>query len=162
MHRLAIAMTISAALLASGCDRKPEKKESQQVSVSRDSGKITIQSDNGKTKVEIATADSGLTAKLPDFVQLYPGAKIVSNMQGSAETGMSGGVIFTVKDTPDAVIAFYRSKAKAEGMTEAMNMQSNGARVFIASAKDKQHSLHVSAAPSEDGGSQVSVFWSGK
>ena len=162
MNRLAIGTAVAVALLVSGCDQKPEKKESEHVSISRDGGKITIQSDNGKAKVEITTGDKGLTAKMPGFVSLYPGAKVQSNMQGAAASGMGGGVIFTAKDAPETVIAFYRDKAKAEGMAETMVMQREGTHIFVATAKAGKRSFHVSAAPGEDGGSQVSLFWSGE
>lgn len=161
MHRPLIGTVIAATLIVGGCDRKPEKKESDHVSISRDSGKITIQSDKEHAKVEIATGNEGLAAKLPAFVPLYPGAKVQSHLQGMNDQGEGGGVVYTARAAPSAVIAFYRGKAKAEGMAETMVMQSSDTHVFVATAKDGKRSFHISATPGEDG-SQVSVFWSGK
>lgn len=160
MHRLAVGTLVAASLVLGGCDRKPEKKESEHVSVSRDSGKITIQSDQGHAKVEIATEGGNLASQLPSFVPLYPGAKVQSRMQAASEGGKGGGIVYTAKAQPDAVIAFYRDKAKAEGMVERMVMRSEEAHILVAAAKDNKHSFRVSATPAE-GGSQVSVFWSG-
>jgi hypothetical protein len=80
-------------------------------------------------------------------------------MHGAGDGGEGGGIVFTTSDSPDAVIGFYKKKAKDTGMQETMSAQSGGTDIFVATAKEGGNSFHVSATPA-DGKTQVSLFWS--
>jgi hypothetical protein len=51
---------------------------------------------------------------LPDYVKLYPGAQPMMNMN----LGVLMSEVETTTDTPDTVMAYYRSEAAADGLTE--------------------------------------------
>jgi hypothetical protein len=51
---------------------------------------------------------------LPDYVKLYPGAQPMMNMN----LGVLKSEVETTTDTPDTVMAYYRSEAAADGLTE--------------------------------------------
>lgn len=160
MHRLLIGTAIAASLIVAGCDQKPDKdKSADHVRIDQHAGKVTIQTDNGEAKFEMATNGESLKAELPSFVPAYPNGKIQSTMAGPSGGGQGGGIVFTTPDAPDAVIAYYKQKAKAAGMEETMNMQTAETLIFAATNKSTKNSLHVSAIKGDDG-SQVSLFWS--
>jgi hypothetical protein len=51
---------------------------------------------------------------LPDYVQLYPGAQPMMNMN----MGVLSAEVETTTDTPDTVMAYYRTQAAANGLIE--------------------------------------------
>jgi hypothetical protein len=158
MRALSIGIAIAIGLAIGGCDQKSEKKK-DHVSITGGGHKITIQSDKGQAKVEIATDEKGLSVKTPDFVSIYPGAKVLSSLTGADDSANGGGVAYTTSASPADVIAFYRKKAKAEGMKETMNAEMGGTRILAAKNEKTGESFHVNAVPS-DGGTQASLFWS--
>jgi hypothetical protein len=58
--------------------------------------------------------DSSPPKDLPDYVKLYPGAQPTMTMG----LGPLSSEIETTTDKPDAVLAFYRTQAAADGLTE--------------------------------------------
>src|ERR1700723_1809182 len=58
--------------------------------------------------------DSSPPKDLPDYVKLYPGAQPMMTMQ----IGPLSSETETTTDKPDAVIAFYRTQAAADGLPE--------------------------------------------
>ena len=58
--------------------------------------------------------DSSPPKDLPDYVKLYPGAQPMMTMQ----VGPLSSETETTADKPDAVIAFYRAQAAADGLPE--------------------------------------------
>ena len=58
--------------------------------------------------------DSSPPKDLPDYVKLYPGAQPMMTMQ----VGPLSSETETTADKPDAVIAFYRTQAAADGLPE--------------------------------------------
>jgi hypothetical protein len=58
--------------------------------------------------------DKNAPKDLPGYVKLYPGAQPTATMSmGPLSTEME-----TTADTPEAVMAFYRSQAAADGLVE--------------------------------------------
>jgi len=51
---------------------------------------------------------------LPPYVHLYPGARQMMNMSLGPETAD----LMTTTDSPDQVIAYYRTQAATDGLTE--------------------------------------------
>jgi hypothetical protein len=58
--------------------------------------------------------DSSPPKDLPDYVKLYPGAQPTMTMA----LGPLSSEVETTPDKPDAVIAFYRTQAASDGLTE--------------------------------------------
>lgn len=64
--------------------------------------------------------NSGKPANLPDYAEIYPGAKIVTKIDRLSNTGEFNNasmVLFDTPDSTDAVADFYRSSAAKHGLT---------------------------------------------
>jgi hypothetical protein len=58
--------------------------------------------------------DKNPPTDMPDYAKLYPGAQPTANMSiGPMKSEME-----TTTDSPDTVIAYYRTQAAADGLTE--------------------------------------------
>jgi hypothetical protein len=132
-------------------------------SMTGDTNHMTITGSNGE-KVEIGT---GSSAKLPDYLPMYPGGTVTSSFTGSGKDGGGGVVVFHAKGAdPAAVIAFYKDKAKGAGMTDKMSMDMGGTQTYVASnedsdagkAKGGKKTLTVSATKKDDG-TDVQLTW---
>jgi hypothetical protein len=107
----------------------------------------------------VASAPAPVTCKsLPDFVAIADGATISLCTQGdtsgtsSATKRTSGTVIFTVPKAPDAVLAWYRDKAKQAGMADGLVTSSS----YSARAVHRNVMVMVQA---EGSGTQVTLNW---
>ncbi len=167
---------IAAALTLAGCG-KHDQNSSTTTTANSDgttttttttssgggANHMTITGSNGE-KVEIGT---GSSAKLPDYLPMYPGGAITSSFTGSGKDGGGGVVVFHAKGAdPAAIIAFYKDKAKAAGMADKMNMDMGGTLTYVASNEDTdagkvkggKKTLTVSATK-KDGGVDVQLTW---
>jgi hypothetical protein len=76
-------------------------------------------------------------------------------------TGPGGLITFTTDAAPETVVAFYRQRAEAAGLSPVMAMNQGEARAYGAAArKDKGASLQVVASPGESGLTSVQLSWS--
>jgi hypothetical protein len=95
---------------------------------------------------------------MPAYVKLYPGSTQVMNMSLGGVTADA----FTTTDTPDTVIAFYRTQAASDGLTEtnAPNKPATAPDQKQAAFTDPtQDKLLVVVAKPQTGGSMVSLTW---
>ena len=60
---------------------------------------------------------------MPDFAPLYPGAQVYSSIGRGTGPDAAGTVSFSSKDKAEDILAFYREKAKAAGMEEALDAE---------------------------------------
>jgi hypothetical protein len=67
--------------------------------------------------------DSSPPKDLPDYVKLYPGAQPMMTM----DIGPLSSETETTTDKPDAVIAFYRTQAAADGLPETQSTPTGNA-----------------------------------
>lgn len=117
-------IAVAALLLAlAGCGEKEKasgtvvgpdgEKATYKVTEKDGESKLTVKSDKGTA--EISTGTDGTA--LPDGFTLYPGATVTSSMRmKAAGEGKSSTVLsFETADTPDKVVAFYRSDAQKAG-----------------------------------------------
>lgn len=118
--------------------------------------------DDRDRKAEAEAAETAYTAPTatvsgtPAFAPAYPGGRVVANMN-AVEGGRRGGVFaFQTADAPDKVLAFYRAKAQAAGLTEESNADAAGSRIYA--AKGDAGELGVTIAPAE-GQHYVQVTW---
>jgi hypothetical protein len=120
---------------------------------------MTITGADG-AKVEIG---AGATAKMPDYLPLYPGAKVTSSFTGQ-DKNSAGGVVTFHSDAAGAdIIAFYKGKAKAAGMSDTMNMDSGGTMMYVGSNEQAKTHVQVTVTKASDGsGSDASVAWGSK
>lgn len=110
-----------------------------------------------------AAAESAVVAGpgAPSFAVIYPGGVIQDADEGAAErSGASGLVTYVTAASPDEVIAFYRTRAEAEGLASVMAMNQGEARAYGAHSTQSGANLSVFATPIEDGVS-VQLVWGG-
>ena len=109
-------------------------------------------------ETETAAAAAIPCVGLPDYAQVYPGAKITLCTQGDSTPGKIGGAVgFTSRDAPDAVVARYRDIAAAAGLKTGMDIDQGGSKVF--SAMDGDRTVRIQALPEADGGATVILTW---
>lgn len=116
---------------------------------------------NGVVAPTAASATPG--DGVPVFAVLYPGAE-VDETGGVASTGPAGPgglVTFVTDDAPDAVVAFYRQRAEASGLTSTMAMNQGDARAYgAAQGAEDGASVQVVASPDGEGRTSVQLAWS--
>ena len=97
----------------------------------------------------------------PAFAVIYPGGVIDEDAApAESETGPGGIVTYVTTASPDAVIAFHRTRAEAEGLASVMAMNQGDARAYGAHSTADGGNLSVFATPDEDGGTSVQLVWS--
>ena len=99
---------------------------------------------------------------VPAFAAVYPGAQVSGPSTVANSPDGTGGIIsFTTEADPDTVVAFYRQKAEAAGLSSTMGMNQGKARAYGAMAADNPGtSLRVVADPIDDGATSVQLTWS--
>jgi hypothetical protein len=161
MQKIFAMVALGAAVSLAACGKKDEKtvysNGGATVTQSSSGDHMTITGANGE-KVEFG---SGSSAKMPSYLPLYPGANITASFSGQGKDGSGGVVTFHTGATPADVISFYKKKAAAAGMTEAMNMESGGTTLFTAANEKAKTTLSVSATKGTDG-TDAQVTWGSK
>ena len=95
---------------------------------------------------------------IPAYVKLYPGSTQVMNMS----MGMVTVDAATTTDTPDAVVAFYRTQAAADGLTETApptSPASSPDQKSIAFQSPPDKMLAIVVKPEKDVGTLVTLSW---
>jgi len=105
------------------------------VTTSADGSTTTVTGPNGQ--VAQFGAGPNVSAQLPDFLPLYPGAKVLSSVVTSPDVATRGGsVAFETAAPVSDVVNFYKEKAVAKGLTEVLNLSESDGMTYMAS-KDK-------------------------
>jgi predicted small lipoprotein YifL len=158
MRKTFALVTIAAAVALAGCGKKDQKvytdDKGNSMSVSNTGDHMTITGNNGE-KVEYGT---GSNVKMPDYLPLYPGATVTTSMTGQGKDGSGGFVVFHAAAQPADIIAFYKQKAGAAGMADALNMQTGNSMTYMASNDKEKKSLSVTATKAADG-TDAQVTW---
>src|SRR6185503_3049484 len=95
-------LMLGATLALAGCDQK----NSANVTIKDKDGSVTI-SANGQQFAMHGHDGAHVNSKLPAFVSIYPGAKVVSTVSGGDGKTGGGTVAFVSNAAPAAVIGFY-------------------------------------------------------
>jgi len=183
MQRNISLLVLAAALALAGCDQGKNvtiKDKNGSVTVSANGQHITVHSDNGKdgevtingngtnytvrssegnSTVEVNTKGVNVSGRLPAFVNIYPGAKVISSVNGGGSHNGGGTVAFETGATPAAVIGFYKEKAAASGFQQ--NLDANDAGSLIYSATSGTKTIQVLASK-DSSGTHAQVTWSGQ
>lgn len=97
----------------------------------------------------------------PGFAVIYPGGEIDGPAVVASGTGGPGGLVtYTTDADPDAVIAFHKARAEAEGLSSVMAMNQGEARAYGAAGGQTGANVQVVAAPTESGETSVQLSWS--
>jgi hypothetical protein len=129
------------------------------VTVSGNGGNVTVHSTDGNATVMVNAAGMNVSGKLPGFVNIYPGAKVVSTVNGGSASGGGGTVAFETGAAPADVIGFYKQKAAASGFTQNLDANDSGSLLYSATSGGK--TIQVLASK-DTGGTHAQVTWSGK
>lgn len=162
---LARSALLSAGLILAACDQTgsaPPDVESPQAVAEAEAAPAPVLAPLPTTSpAEALPAAAAAAPGAPTFAVLYPGAAADSPaLSADGPDGPGGLVTYTTQADPDAVIAFYRQKAEAAGLSSVMAMNQGLARAYGAAATDVGASLQVVASPTDDGETSVQLSWS--
>jgi uncharacterized Zn-binding protein involved in type VI secretion len=130
-----------------------------EVTISGNSGNFTVHAGDGKSVVEVNAAGVNVSGKLPAFVAIYPGAKVVSTVSGGDGKTGGGTVAFVSNAAPAAVIGFYRQKAASAGFRQNLDANDNGSLLYSATSGNRTVQV---LASSDGGGTHAQITWSGQ
>jgi len=155
MKRLMILST--AALLLAGCGGK-NTDEGQKVTVADGEG--------GSATVRFGGEDNGIAApeNLPAFAPVYPGALIQSAVTGNE--GEANGMVSFLSDAKQAdVLAFYKDKGKAAGMSVKAEVAMGAGRMLAMGSEGggegDSPAMQITTTPGDDGKVMVAVVYDG-
>ncbi|HEX3945923.1 MAG TPA: hypothetical protein VHW69_17760 [Rhizomicrobium sp.] len=130
-----------------------------EVTISGNGGNFTVHAGDGKSVVVVNAAGVNVGSKLPTFVSIYPGAKVVSTMSGGDSRTGGGTVTFVSNAAPAAVIGFYRQKTASAGFRQNLDANDNGSLLYSATSGNRT----VQVLASSDGsGTHAQITWSGR
>jgi len=159
---MAIAFLAMATSLT-GCgngDAQAERPETPEIAV----GTPAPAASTAAVSPAVATpaAPAAEASGTPAFATVYPGGQVSgSPTVANGPDGTGGIVSFTTPADPDTVVAFYRQRAEAAGLSSIMGMNQGEARAYGAVAADNAGtSLRVVADPVDDGVTSVQLTWS--
>lgn len=155
MKQMMVLVTTGLLVAACGGDKNAAEGNS-----------ITIGEGGETASVRVGgSEDNGIAppANLPDFAPIYPGATIQSAITGNE--GEAKGMVTMLTDAKMAdIIAFYRDKGKAAGMTVSSEAAMGEARMLTMnrSGAGEDPGLQISVAPMDDvGKSLISLIYDG-
>ncbi|MFM5929480.1 MAG: hypothetical protein ACKOPQ_01075 [Novosphingobium sp.] len=147
MNPVAMALALCALGLTAACGTSGE------------AGKASAAADaEGKAQAGEAVTCSDL----PPHVALLAGARISLCTRAETSPGhVSGTIVMTSGEAPDAVIAFYKTNAKAAGIPDSIaNADPQPGMGPMYSARDgSKRSFMVLTRPAEGGMTEVTVNW---
>ena len=156
--RLVIIVAAVAAVSLAGCGKK---QDDDKPTVTATPGGYTVRSNDGSATVT-SGAGAAAAANLPAFAPVYPGGQIQTSASGIGDADTNGGmVVFTTADTPDKVLAFYRDKARANGLKSQLDADMGQAKQFAANDEATGRVLQVIVS-GQAGASQVQLIWGQK
>ena len=122
-----------------------------------EAGNDNVAEDRGPAAAN-AVAAAGTAAdcaSLPDFVPLYADARVETCVSGPGVDPRheSGTVIYTTGATPEAVIAWYKEKANAQGLAPALS----NATMF--SAREGSKRSLMAMTETARGATKVTLNW---
>jgi hypothetical protein len=166
MRRVLVFSFVALALAS--CGKSNEKTvvvndKGDKVTVSSSGQQFSMKSEDGKTSMTVNT-DGVSTGdlKLPAFVALFPGAKVISNVNGAGTDNSGGMISFETSAAPADVIAFYKQNTAGAGLKEKMSMTQVDMTMFTAQSDDDKRTVAVTASPGDSGkGTRAQVTWSG-
>lgn len=166
MKRSVAAVAVAFTVGLTGCDGRSEAAPETSLPPAADAPAVEIASPTPPAAATPAaaapTADAATISGAPAFAALYPGAQADSPATvANGPTGPGGLITFTTDAVPDAVVAFYKQRAEAAGLSPVMAMNQGEARAYGAAArKENGATLQVVAAPGEGGLTSVQLTWS--
>ena len=165
MKRSVAAVAVALTVGLTGCDGRSEAAPETSLPPAADAPPAEIASPTTPAEaapVAAPAVDAATIDGAPVFAALYPGAQADGPAAvANGPTGPGGLITFTTDAVPDAVVAFYKQRAEAAGLSPVMAMNQGEARAYGAAArKENGATLQVVAAPGEGGLTSVQLTWS--
>jgi hypothetical protein len=138
MRRVTLSALVACSLGIASCGPSDTavRTAGGTVTTSKDGSTTTVTGPNGQV-AQFGAGANVANAQLPDFLPLYPGAKVSSSVVTSPDVTTRGGsVAFETAAPVSDVVKFYKDKAAARGLTEALNLSEADGMTYMAS-KDK-------------------------
>jgi len=126
------------------------------VTISGNGGQVTVHAGDGKSVVDIDTNGMNADGKLPAFVSVYPGAKVVSMVAGNNQ---GGTLVMETEAAPAEVIGFYKQKAAGAGFTQTLDANDSGNLMYGATFAGR--TVQVLASKDSDG-THAQVTWASR
>ena len=163
MKRTLATAGLMAAMALAGCGQAPADEAARTDDAAVGAAEAAAPAAAEARADAAAPAVSALPAApgAPAFAVVYPGGTVSGPATiARGPDGAPGGILsFTTDATPETVVAFYRQRAEAAGLSSVMAMDQGGARAYGAVAQDRGDKLHVVATPVEDGPTNVQLDW---
>jgi hypothetical protein len=163
MKRTLATAGLMAAMAVAGCGQAPADEAARAEDAASGATEAAAPAAAAVRADAAAPAVSALPAApgAPAFAVVYPGGTVSGPATvARGPDGAPGGILsFTTEATPEAVVAFYRQRAEAAGLSSVMAMDQGGARAYGAVAQDRGDKLHVVATAVEDGPTNVQLDW---
>lgn len=161
MKRMLAAAALTAAMALTGCSDAP----AEDAASAGDAAVEAAATDAAIPAATTAAAAPALPAApgAPAFAVIYPGAAVEGPAtMAQGPTGPGGILSFTTDASPETVVAFYRERAEATGLTTIASMNQSGASAYSAGdgADGRGQLLDVRATPVDDGPTSVQLSWS--
>lgn len=165
MKRMRAAAALAAAMAMTGCsqaaaDKAPPADGGADAAEAVDTSAVIAAPDARATPAAPAALPAAPGA--PAFAVLYPGGSVDGPATMAQSPAGPGGILtFTTDASPDTVVAFYRQRAEAAGLTTIASMSQSGASAYSAGdgAAGQGKLLSVVATPVDDGPTSVQLSW---
>jgi ABC-type glycerol-3-phosphate transport system substrate-binding protein len=108
----------------------------------------TVASTGASGQPSQTTPGSTEAAQLPDFLPLYPGAKVTTSFAAPDTTAQGGSVAFEANASPADIIAFYKQRAAAQGLREAISANNGDTMTYLATKEQMVVQVIVSKGTS--------------
>lgn len=169
MKRMRAAAALAAAMAMTGCsqaaaDKAPSADAGADAAEAVDTSAVIAAPDARAASAATPVAPAALPAApgAPAFAVLYPGGSVDGPATMAQSPAGPGGILtFTTDASPDTVVAFYRQRAEAAGLTTIASMSQSGASAYSAGdgAAGQGKLLSVVATPVDDGPTSVQLSW---
>ncbi|MFM6931851.1 MAG: hypothetical protein ACKOUT_06365 [Novosphingobium sp.] len=121
-------------------------------------------SDGGASSAvaEAATGTSALCENLPPHVALPADARISLCTRNESSPGhRSGAILLSTEQAPDAIIAFYKAKARQAGIPDSVSNTSprTGMGPMYSAREGTKRSFMVMTRPIDGGRTEVTLNW---
>lgn len=165
MKRMRAAAALAAAMAMTGCsqaaaDKAPPADAGADAAEAVDTSAVIAAPD--ARAMPAAPAALPAAPGAPAFAVLYPGGSVDGPATMAQSPAGPGGILtFTTDASPDTVVAFYRQRAEAAGLTTIASMSQSGASAYSAGdgAAGQGKLLSVVATPVDDGPTSVQLSW---
>lgn len=162
MKRIVAAALMAGATGLAVCDRAPVETRADIAAVAPAAPPPSASADPSLTAPTPSMPDAApIVQGAPSFAVLYPGGEIEAPATVASGTAGPGGLVaFRTDADPATVVAFYRQRAEAAGLSSVMAMNMGEARSYGAAQADAGANLQVVASPVEGGQTSVQLSWS--